>query len=50
MSCKCDRCNSKLIKWGTYKSRQRYKCTQCNKTEMQQYIYKAFLKNTILRM
>ena len=46
MNCKCDRCNSKLIKWGRYKTCQRYKCTQCNKTEMQQYIYKAYLKNT----
>ena len=46
MSCKCDRCKSKLIKWGTYKTRQRYKCTQCNKTEMQQYIYRAYLKST----
>jgi len=42
----CSYCEGKLIKHGKTKQlNQRYKCKNCNKTQVEQYKYKAYQPN-----
>ena len=42
----CSYCEEKLIKYGkTKQQNQRFKCTACNKTQVEQYKYNAYKPN-----
>lgn len=42
----CSYCEGKLIKYGkTKQQNQRFKCTACNKTQVEQYKYNAYKPN-----
>ncbi|MBA5791604.1 IS1 family transposase [Flavobacterium sp. xlx-214] len=43
----CSLCNGKVVKYGFSKAKkQRFKCKNCSKTQVQNYQYSAYLKET----